>query len=140
MYDTGPDACAFTEALGSEIRHFRSRLKLSREELADASGISASTIGRIEREGPKDVSDTWKIARALGVPLEKLIKRAEEGAQIGRIDYSFGDAPAEHEPEADAALAVLDDAVRRTRPARTRDEMRQLDDQAAHDPKPRKRS
>lgn len=131
MYDTGANARAFTEALGSEIAHFRRRRKMSREELADAAGISPSTMGRVEREGPKDVSDTWKLARALGVSLEDLIRRAEEGARLGTLDIAFSDVDVELDVQ--PGIERLDRARRDTRPAKTEDETQQLEDQAARD-------
>lgn len=67
-------------ALGAELRSWRQRRGMSREELAADAGISASTIGRIEREGPVDVGHSLAIARVLDVPLSTLVERAEADA------------------------------------------------------------
>ncbi|WP_395659136.1 helix-turn-helix domain-containing protein [Nocardioides sp.] len=77
MRDPQSGAAAFTAALGAEIAYWRKRRAMTRSELATAACFSASTMGRIEREGPKDVADTWRLAQALGVPLSTLVERAE---------------------------------------------------------------
>lgn len=90
MDDTGISARAFTEALGSEIAYWRRRRGISRSELAARAELSESTMGRIEREGPKDVADTWRIAQALNIAFVDLVRRAEEAVTMSVLD--FGDA------------------------------------------------
>ncbi len=101
MPETDEAAAAFLKALGAEIRSWRLRRAMSREELAAEADISPTTLGRIERQGPVDVGDTWRIARALGVSLEVLIARTEEA-------LAFADAPlaVAHGDDADAAQAA----------------------------------
>lgn len=65
-------------ALGEEIRYYRTKRRLSREDLAERTGISVSTLGRIEREGPVDVAHLARIADVLAVRLSAIVKRAEE--------------------------------------------------------------
>ncbi|TCJ23052.1 helix-turn-helix domain-containing protein [Nocardioides jejuensis] len=77
---TDNESAALTRALGAEIRHWRNIRKMSRAQLAALVGISDTTMGRIEREGPVDVTNTWSIAAALRVPLADLVRRAEEAA------------------------------------------------------------
>lgn len=96
MYDTSASAQAFAEALGAEIAYWRKRRGMSRPELAELAGISATTVGRIEREGPKDVSDTWRLAKVLNVPLQTMVERAEQAAQMSLLDFG--------EEERDAAI------------------------------------
>jgi transcriptional regulator with XRE-family HTH domain len=67
---------AFAEALGAEIRYWRERRSMSRPELAAKAGTSDTTMGRIERSGPVDVSLTWRICMALDVPLAIVVERA----------------------------------------------------------------
>lgn len=82
MNDSGLNARAFAEALGAEIGYWRKRRGMTRGALAEAAGVSETTMGRIEREGPKDVTDTWRIATALGLELSALIERAEQAAKM----------------------------------------------------------
>lgn len=89
MYDTGAGARAFAEALGAEIGYWRKRRGLTRGELAERAGISETTMGRVEREGPKDVSDTWRLAKALGIPFADLVRRAEEAAEMSELDFGL---------------------------------------------------
>lgn len=78
--------------LGSEIRAWRMRRGLSREELAGLAGISATTLGRIERDGPVDVGDTFRLANALGVGLPDLVRRAEETLTLDETDRTSDEA------------------------------------------------
>lgn len=73
---------ALLKALGREIRYWRDLRGLSREQLAEKVGISPTTMGRIERDGPVDVGDTWNIALALGLGFSELIARAEQSLQL----------------------------------------------------------
>ncbi|MGH3631496.1 MAG: helix-turn-helix domain-containing protein [Sciscionella sp.] len=85
MSDDSVSERAFLRALGSEVRAWRERRGLSREELAVAAGISASTLGRIERGDPSSkagMGDTLRPARVLRVDfVGDLVRRAEEVAQ-----------------------------------------------------------
>lgn len=141
MADVDVTAQAFTEALGSEIAYWRKRRGMSREELAKRAGVSESTLGRIERDGPKDVADTWNLAEALGVPFQDLVRRAEEAAEFDKKAAIVQRAADALEPDDDtdseedeAARAVdrLDRRVRDTRPTRKRS-MQQIPDMAARD-------
>lgn len=79
---TDPSEGALLLALGQEIRAWRQRRKLTRDQLAEQAGISPTTLGRIERDGPVDVGDTWRLARALGIGLPDLVRRAEEAVAL----------------------------------------------------------
>ena len=69
-------------AIGAEIAYWRRRRGLSRPELGAMVGKSLNTIGRWERGNTMpDVSETWKVAKALGVDLSTLIARAQDAAQ-----------------------------------------------------------
>jgi transcriptional regulator with XRE-family HTH domain len=95
MGDNDEQAAAFMKALGAEIRSWRGRRNLSREELARRAGISATTMGRIEREGPVDVSHTWAIADVLGIPLATLVERAEHAVAVAYRDNRSLSLPGE---------------------------------------------
>ena len=57
-----------------ELRAIRSRKRLSRAELADRAGVSPWTIRAIEVRGVQPKLGTLRaLAKALGVPVEKLI-------------------------------------------------------------------
>ncbi|WP_228941805.1 helix-turn-helix domain-containing protein [Nocardioides sp. Leaf374] len=81
---------ALLKALGEEIRSWRLRRKMTRGDLAGQVGISETTMGRIEREGPADVGDTWRIARELGISFPDLVRRAEEAAALSVETPSLG--------------------------------------------------
>lgn len=65
--------------LGMAIRQLRDEAGLKQIALAKRSGISASWLSRIESG---DYDPTWgdmrKVAAGLGVPLEIVVRRAEE--------------------------------------------------------------
>lgn len=66
------DAPALAEvrirALGDRVRHLRTSLNMSQEQLAHAAGLHRAFIGFVER-GERDfgVSHIWPLAQALGV-------------------------------------------------------------------------
>lgn len=77
MSETDELLAELTKCLGVVIRAQRIRRGLSRDELAEMVNVSNTTMGRIERLGPVNVSDTWQLARALRVPLSDLVREAE---------------------------------------------------------------
>ena len=87
-------------ALGQEIQSWRKRRRLTRDHLAELAGISTTTMGRIEREGPVDVEVTWRIADALQVGFADLVRRAEEAVTLSesRDDATAGYLPGEQLP------------------------------------------
>lgn len=59
----------FAKELGQRIRQLRLEKKMSQEELAFKSGLSAAHLGQIERALKNPTVDTvGKIASALGMP------------------------------------------------------------------------
>jgi transcriptional regulator with XRE-family HTH domain len=68
--------------IGDRIRITRKTAGLSQEEVARRAGLSLKGMGEIERGDIEDphISSLAKIARALGVPVEALIKEEEEPA------------------------------------------------------------
>lgn len=67
------------DELGAAIRRLRTERELSVEKLAAAAGIHWTYLSGIER-GIRN--PTWKVlgslARALGVPISEIARRAEE--------------------------------------------------------------
>lgn len=57
----------------------RIKRKLTQKELQEISGVSTVTIGKIERGETENVTLTTykKLAQALEIPIEKLIKEGE---------------------------------------------------------------
>lgn len=104
----------FLQALGTEIRAWRTRQRLSRDELARRAGISATTLGRIERAngGAATVADVWRIAQQLQVAFPDLVRRAEDAAILaaGAVgasgedprDYMLAASDADYDEEAEA--------------------------------------
>ncbi len=59
---------------GQKVRAERQKQGLSQEELAEKAGVHRTYIGMIER-GEKNITllNIEKIAKALGIPLDKLM-------------------------------------------------------------------
>jgi len=68
-----------TGQVGLNLRMIRKRMKVSLDELANASDVSKLTLGKIERgEANPTLNILWKISRALNVPLTSLLTLDEE--------------------------------------------------------------
>lgn len=63
-----------TETLGTRLRHLRQAADLTLEELASRSGVSFSTVCRIEAGGDARVSTIEALAQALGVRASQLLE------------------------------------------------------------------
>jgi transcriptional regulator with XRE-family HTH domain len=76
--------------IGDRIRIARKAAGLSQEEVARRAGLSLKGMGEIERGDIEDphISSLAKLARALGVTVEVLIKEEEESALAGKADAS----------------------------------------------------
>ena len=85
--------------IGDRIRIARKAAGLSQEEVARRAGLSLKGMGEIERGDIEDphISSLAKIARALGVPVEALIKEEEEAAVAGKAGSSQEAGSAEAE-------------------------------------------
>lgn len=80
---------ALARAIGEEIAHWRRRRSLTQAQLAKKVDLSKNTIGRYERgETMPDVTESWRIAKALQVPLSQIIARAEAVLRSDRIEIS----------------------------------------------------
>ena len=65
---------------GENVRMYRKRLDISQEDLADKAGLHRTYIGMIER-AEKNITliNMEKIAKALGVKIEDLLKSSKNG-------------------------------------------------------------
>jgi transcriptional regulator with XRE-family HTH domain len=70
------DPAAFLRVVGKRIRILRLTRELTQDELAAAAGISRSFVSLVEH-GAKgiDVVRLLRLARALDVPLDELVKQ-----------------------------------------------------------------
>src|SRR5215475_15127620 len=63
-----------TEELGSAVRRRREQQKLSLRDVADQTGVSASTLSRIENgTGKPDADNIARLASWLDVPMERIL-------------------------------------------------------------------
>lgn len=65
-------------AFGAAVRHYRARLSLTQEALADRSELHRTYVSGIER-GVRNISliNIYRIAGALNVPVSELFDTAE---------------------------------------------------------------
>lgn len=79
------------EQLGAELRRIRSQRRLSLRAVAEVTGISASTLSRLERGSTPDydivdrLADWLKVSVATGVPPTRLPKTDQEVAQVVEV-------------------------------------------------------
>lgn len=70
---------AFSDAFAKVVKRHREKNGLSRAALAEKAGLHQTYIGLLEREKRSPNLDTAKaIAKALGLPLAKMIAEAEK--------------------------------------------------------------
>ena len=75
-------------SVGKNIIYYRKKHRLSIDELSKRSGVSKSMLSQIEQEKSNPtVATVWKIARALGIALEKLL----ESKQSSNIEVTRKD-------------------------------------------------
>jgi len=73
-----PDARAFLRRFGDAVRDARRAAGLLQEQLAARMDAAGQRIGSVERsDADTFLSRVFTIARALGVPLSVLVRRAE---------------------------------------------------------------
>ena len=68
------------QLIGDKIRTLRRKRGLSQEQLGAMVGFSQSKISKIENGDWDSLSDLRLIARALGVPIEKLVREEAESS------------------------------------------------------------
>jgi transcriptional regulator with XRE-family HTH domain len=86
-----------TEELGRAVRRKRNELNLSLRDVADETGVSASTLSRIENgTGKPDADNIARLTAWLDVPMERILsgRSAEEQREAAVVYY-----PRESTPE-----------------------------------------
>lgn len=81
----GPGPSEPQKGLGTAVRHLRQEKKLSREDLAERTGLPVAELAKIEGGGDDPVwGDMRRVAAGLGVSLEELADLAErfEGGDL----------------------------------------------------------
>jgi len=68
--------------IGERVRKHRRQKGLSQEQLGAMVGFSQSKISKIENGDWDSLSDLRLIARALGVPIEKLVREEAESSDV----------------------------------------------------------
>jgi XRE family aerobic/anaerobic benzoate catabolism transcriptional regulator len=77
---------AFLHRLGERVRHWRDGAGVTRKALAAGSGVSERYLAQLESgQGNMSVLLLRKVARAMGVPVESLVRDEERPARAGRI-------------------------------------------------------
>ncbi|HET9785999.1 MAG TPA: helix-turn-helix transcriptional regulator [Pyrinomonadaceae bacterium] len=85
-----------TEELGRAIRRKRDELGASLRDVADATGVSASTLSRIENgTGKPDADNIARLTTWLDVPMERILGSRSEGDEGKAVVYF----PSESTPE-----------------------------------------
>jgi transcriptional regulator with XRE-family HTH domain len=68
-----------TQAIAAELRAARGRKNITRDELADRSGVSRSSVFRIENaEREVKMTQLYALCEALGVSPSALLQAAQE--------------------------------------------------------------
>lgn len=69
----------FTKQVGKVLRKLRKEREMTLEELADLTGVSKLTLGKIERgEANPSLTTIWKIANGLRIPISSLLVESQE--------------------------------------------------------------
>ena len=77
-----------TSELGNAVRRRRESLGLSLRDVADETGVSASTLSRIENgTGKPDADNIARRASWLDMPIERVMHRGSSGAEPSPVVY-----------------------------------------------------
>ncbi|WP_079910122.1 helix-turn-helix domain-containing protein [Paenibacillus sp. 32352] len=98
--DTEQDMMEMVRRIGHQLRHMRKERKLSLDDLADLTGVSKLTLGKIERgETNPSLAVIWRIADGLSIPMSSLFEN-ETFVQLSRSGEGihFTDGPFRVEP------------------------------------------
>ncbi len=78
-----------TEALGRAVRRKREELQLSLRDVANETGVSASTLSRIENgTGKPDADNIARLTAWLDVPMERILSgRSSDSPQEKAVVY-----------------------------------------------------
>ena len=71
-----------TVELGRAIKRHREELKLSLRDVADQTGVSASTLSRIENgTGRPDADNIARLSQWLDMPVDRIMRHSEESVE-----------------------------------------------------------
>lgn len=77
---------AYLTRLGERVRAWRTEHGMTRKTLSEASGISERYLAQLESgQGNISVLLLRKVARAIGVPVERLVQENERSPRAGRV-------------------------------------------------------
>ncbi|CAN5661065.1 MAG: helix-turn-helix transcriptional regulator [Pyrinomonadaceae bacterium] len=77
-----------TEELGRAVRRKREELSASLRDVADATGVSASTLSRIENgTGKPDADNIARLTTWLDVPMERIFGNRSDGEEAKAVVY-----------------------------------------------------
>src|ERR1700682_3762694 len=84
-----PKSMVNTEELGRAIRRRRVELSLSLRDVADATGVSASTLPRMKKgTGTPDADNIARLTSWLKMPMERILgARRAEGEDAAAVVY-----------------------------------------------------
>jgi transcriptional regulator with XRE-family HTH domain len=86
-----PKARSLEAGVGAEVRRLRKTLDLTMTELAEASGVSAGMLSKIENGGiSPSLATLQSIAHALQVPISRLFTEAEEQRDCSFVKAGTG--------------------------------------------------
>lgn len=75
--------------VGNELRKIRTQREFTLDELADRTGVSKLTLGKIERgETNPTLGVMWKITTGLNIPLTKLVS-VEPSVAVSKCGEGF---------------------------------------------------
>ncbi len=106
------DRQALSRLIGANIRKYRIHRDVSQEHLALESGIHPAYISKLERGEKCPTIDTlYRLARALGIPIYKLIDIDGDMDNISDNAYKIQKSLSDLTPDQQAHVAELIDEI-----------------------------
>ena len=85
---TNSDSLISTLELGRAVKRRREELKLSLRDVADKTGVSASTLSRIENgTGKPDADNIARLSNWLDMPIDRVMKKQGEADDVEPVVY-----------------------------------------------------
>jgi len=83
-----------TEELGRSVKRRREELQLSLRDLADETGVSASTLSRIENgTGKPDADNIARLTNWLDMPMDRILGGRQQDSEDSRPVVYFAREP-----------------------------------------------
>ena len=106
------DRIALSRLIGANIRKYRVHRDISQEHLALESGIHPAYISKLERGEKCPTIDTlYRLAKALGIPVYKLIDIDGDMDNISDTAYKIQKSLSDLNPEQQNRVAELIDEI-----------------------------